>query len=148
MTPTPPQLRWGREGGASQRSAGPRRLPAPAEQWVLGGLADLFQDLPAACAFVAVGGQRLDGDARHVGQGEGARRALILALALEQLAVRGDEDLAEVEPLERLQVLGRGVDPRGGLQARPDALFGALELEGAGDAAAEGPHPLPPLPGR
>src|SRR5258708_24486011 len=68
-------------------SCGHRGFAAAAEQRVLGGLADLFQDLPAACAFVAVGGQRLDGDARPVGQGEGAAWTLVLALALEQLAV-------------------------------------------------------------
>ena len=114
---------------------------APAEQRVLGRLADLFQYLPAACAFVAVGQQRLDGDARHVGQGEGAG----WTLAFDQLAARGDADLAEVEALERLEILGRGMDARRGLQAGADALLGALELERAGDDAAQRAHRLPLL---
>src|SRR5437764_12287316 len=101
MTATPPQLRWGGEGEALQRSCRHRLLAAAAEQRVGGRLADLFQDLPATGAFVAVREQRLDGDTRDVGQGEGTRRTL----AVDQLAARGDGDFGEVEALEGCEIL-------------------------------------------
>ncbi len=71
---------------------------AMAEQRVLGRLADLLQNLPAARTFRAVSQDRRHADARHVGQPEVGRRGL----ALDQLAARGDADLGEVETLNGL----------------------------------------------
>ena len=64
------------------------------------------------------------------------------------MAAGRDADLAEVEAFERLEIFRRDVDMRRGLQAGADALFGALQFQGAGDDAAQGANGLPLLPQR
>ena len=107
-----------------------------------GRLADLFQHLPAARAFVARG----RAPARRATPATSGRvKAPAGASPVDQVAARGDADLGEVEALDRREVLGRGMDMRRRLQAGADALLGALELERAGDDAAQRAHRLPLL---
>ena len=90
-----------------------------------GRLADLLQHLPAARALLAMRRRGHHADAADVRQGEGTSRRL----ARHQIAARRDANLAEVEALQGSDVLGRGMDVRGGLQAGADALLRALEFE-------------------
>src|SRR5258708_24390521 len=115
---------------------------AAAEIRVVGDRSDLRQHLPAALALLAGGKANARGDARRVRRAERIRRNV----ARLEARRRGDADFRQIDAGK---IDSRGihltveVDRRLGLQAGADALLRALELDGAGDDAAQRPDLLP-----
>src|SRR5579864_6989610 len=96
--------------------------------------ADRRRDFPRPGAFFALGAARLHRNAAHVVEPERRCRSL----ALDQSRRRGDAELREIatdRDAEQLRI--SDVNDRRRLQRGADALGGALELERAGDGAAE-----------
>jgi phosphatidylglycerophosphate synthase len=134
----PPAARRSAAGSLSARSA-ENVVAAGADVRVAAG-ADVGQDLPAAGAFGAACARRHDRDAGDVLEPEGVGGRF----GLREREVGGDADVGEVGAGKDGARLGVGdVDDGGGLEARADALFAPLDLEGAGDDAADAPDGAP-----
>ncbi|MPL90964.1 hypothetical protein SDC9_37023 [bioreactor metagenome] len=102
--------------------------------------ADVGQDLPAALAFLALGGLEDHRDARNLGQAEGLVRRRIGGHGQR----RGD---AQVIEADRAQRRGEGfvldMHDRRGLERGADHLGGTLHLERGGDRTAGAADALP-----
>ncbi len=111
----------------------------------VGGIgADARQDLPRARAFPALGEPHLDRDPAHVVEPEGVGRTI----AFHQGRRRRDRDLGQVDIDQRGEQIGVGdIDHRRRLERGADALSRPLDLERAGDHAADVAH-LAPLLGQ